>query len=142
MNLASVAASDAILAGGYGTTTTFTQVWGLMGDGTFNGPLWTDAGAVKTANHTATVREIAYLNPTGGAFDYTLPTAVGCRGQSCKAVMTAASANVITLKTTSSQTISGFASAALTLGNAVSLETGLFTSDGANWWFERSSTVL
>lgn len=56
--------------------------------------------------------------------------------------MTAVSANVATLKTTSGQTISGSASGALTLGNAVSLETGLFTSDGANWWFERSSTVL
>ena len=88
------------------------------------------------------MRERVPLDVSGGAFDFTLPTAVGCAGQQIKAYMTAASVNVATLKTTSAQTISGSASGALTLGNNVSLETGLVTSDGASWWLERSSTVL
>lgn len=119
----------------------FTQRSAIMGDGTYNGPAWVEVAA-QTANYTAAARQRVALTSTGGAFDFTLPTAVGCAGQQIKAYMTAASANVVTLKTTSAQTISGSASGALTLGNAVSIETALFTSDDANWWFERSSTVL
>ena len=119
----------------------FVQRSAIMGDGTYNGPAWVEVAA-QTANYTAAARERVPLTSTGGAFDFTLPTAVGCAGQQIKGYMTAASANVVTLKTTSAQTISGSASGALTLGNNVSIETGLFTSDGANWWFERSSTVL
>lgn len=119
----------------------FTQRSAIMGDGTYNGPAWVEVAA-QNANYTAAARQRVPLDVSGGAFDFTLPTAVGCAGQQIKAYMTAASVNVATLKTTSAQTISGSASGALTLGNNVSLETGLFTSDGANWWFERSSTVL
>lgn len=119
----------------------FTQRSAIMGDGTYAGPAWVEVAA-QTANYTAAARQRVALTSTGGAFDFTLPTAVGCAGQQIKAYMTAASANVVTLKTTSAQTISGSASGTLTLGNAVSIETALFTSDGSNWWFERSSTAL
>lgn len=120
----------------------FVQRASVRGDGTWNGPVWRGASAVaKTANYTAKAREIVYLNPTGGVFDFTLPTAVGVAGQSIKAVMVALSANVVTLKTTGGQTISGAASGALTAGNNATLEIVLFTSDGANWWFERTAAV-
>lgn len=120
----------------------FVQRATVRGDGTWNGPAWRGASAAaKTANYTAKARELVYLNPTAGAFDFTLPTAVGVAGQQIKAVMVALSANVVTLKTTSAQTISGAASGSLTAGNNATLEIVLFTSDGANWWFERTAAV-
>lgn len=134
-------ALQAIHSFGTAVAAAYAERSAIMGDGTLNGPAWATAAA-QTSNYTAVARQRVPLTTTGGAFDFTLPTAVGCANQQIKAYMTAVSANVATLKTTSGQTISGSASGALTLGNAVSLETGLFTSDGANWWFERSSTVL
>lgn len=128
-------ASKAIAVFGDGTT--WAERSKVMGDGSWNGPLWVVTSTPKTANYTAVARDLIFLNPTGGAFDLTLPTAVGCAGKSIRAYMTAASANVVTLRTTSGQTISGSASGALTLGNAVTLEIGEFTSDGANWWLSR-----
>ena len=120
----------------------FTLRAAIMGDGSYNGPLSVVTATPKTANYTAVARDEVWLDATGGAFDLTLPTAVGAAGKPIVAHMTAASANVVTLKTTGGQTISGSASAALTLGNAVSIETARFSSDGSNWWLERSSTVL
>lgn len=120
----------------------FTLRAAIMGDGSYNGPLSVVTATPKTGDYTAVARDEVWLDATGGAFDFTLPTAAGAAGKHIIAHMTAASANVVTLKTTGGQTISGSASAALTLGNAVSIETARFSSDGSNWWLERSSTVL
>jgi hypothetical protein len=46
--------------------------------------------------------------------------------------------NVVTLLTTGGQTVSTAASGARTMGNAVTLETWTFTSNGTNWWAELS----
>jgi len=117
----------------------FTRRAGIRGDGTYAGPAWRDGGA-QVANYTTKAREVVLLDPSGGAFDFTLPDATTCARQQIKAICTAVSANVVTLKTTGGQTINGSASGALTLGNAGTLESGLFTSDGTNWRFERIAT--
>jgi len=121
----------------FGDGTTWAERSNVRGDGSWDGPLWVVSATPKTANYTAVVRDLVFLDPTGGAFDFTLPTAVGCGGKAIRAYMTAVSANVVTLRTSSGQTISGSASGTLTLGNALTLEVGDFVSDNANWWFAR-----
>lgn len=86
---------------------------------------------IKTANYTMAMNELARASATGGAFTLTLPTAVGVAGQRLAAYRTDQTlANIVTINTTSSQTIGNF-------GTSVTLATQdeywLFVSDGANW---------
>ena len=68
---------------------------------------------------------------TTTAFTVTLPTAVGLSGQkfTIKNANTSASGNLITMATTSSQTIDG-----LTPGTILPLVSQTFVSDNSNWW--------
>lgn len=83
--------------------------------------------AAKTANYTAVIND--YVNCTTGTFTVTLPTAVGVAGRSIKIKNTGT--GVITIATTSSQTIDGLASTTIKMGTAGDYME--VSSDGANW---------
>lgn len=97
-------------------------------DGTLNRPVAGSAPYVaKTANYTLVLSDYA-VNCTSGTFTLTLPTAVGCANKMF--VMKNSGAGLITIATTSSQTIDGNASGALVLYQYDALTV---MSDGANW---------
>jgi hypothetical protein len=81
--------------------------------------------AQTTTYSIATTDEI--INCTSGTFTVTLPTAVGVTGQSY--TIKNSGAGVITIATTSSQTIDGVTTATL----SVQYESRTVVSDGANW---------
>lgn len=81
----------------------------------------------KTANYTLTTLDYL-VNATSGTFDLTLPTAVGVPGQVY--VLKNSGTGIITVKTTSSQTIDGNASGVLTL---VQYDSLVVMSDNSNW---------
>jgi hypothetical protein len=83
--------------------------------------------SAKTANYTLTGSD-RLINCTSGTFTLTLPTAVGATGKVYDLKNTGS--GVITLNTTSSQTIDSSASGALTLNQWDNLTV---VSDGANW---------
>jgi hypothetical protein len=86
----------------------------------------------KTANYTLTTTDSSVLgSASGGAFTFTLPTAVGAIGKTYTLTrIDQTLANIITINTTSSQTIGAF-------GTSVTLatqdESWTVYSDGANW---------
>lgn len=84
--------------------------------------------STKTANYTITAADgVILANTTSGSFAVTLPTAVGVT----KAfhIKKIAAANTLTINTTSSQTIDGGTSIAITaLDESITV-----VSDGANW---------
>ena len=81
----------------------------------------------KSANFTLTTNDFT-VNCTSNSFTLTLPTAVGCTGRiyNLKNVGT----GIITIATTSSQTIDGTATGILTL---IQYDNLMVQSDGANW---------
>ena len=81
----------------------------------------------KTANYTLTSSDYTVV-ATSGTFTFTLPTAVGCTGRIYNLKNTGS--GVITINTTSSQTIDANASGALTLNQWDNLT---IQSDGSNW---------
>jgi len=81
----------------------------------------------KTANYTAGATDYI-INCTSGTFNITFPTAVGITGQVY--VVKNSGTGVITILTTSSQTIDGVASGALSL---IQFDSLTVQSDGANW---------
>lgn len=83
----------------------------------------TAAYAVSALDNTVTG------DTTAGAFSLTLPTAVGIAGRLYRFKKTDSSGNVLTIATTSSQTIDGAASYSL----AVQYKYVVVESDGANW---------
>lgn len=85
----------------------------------------------RTAAYTATTSDHTILcNGTTAAFTVTLPTAVGNTGQMFSIKKIDASANAITIATTSSQTIDGVTTRTLsTQYQGVTVQ-----SDGANWF--------
>jgi hypothetical protein len=84
----------------------------------------------RTSAYTATTSDHTILcNATTAAFTVTLPTAVGNTGQMYSIKKIDASANAITIATTSSQTIDGVTTRTLsTQYQGVTVQ-----SDGANW---------
>jgi hypothetical protein len=82
----------------------------------------------KTANYTAVAND--FVNATSNSFTVTLPTAVGVSGQSI--IVLNSGSGVITINTTSSQTIGGVASGVLLLDASINTWLAV-TSDGANW---------
>lgn len=93
---------------------------------------------VRTVTGTDTIQatdQIVLLDPSGGAFNETLPTAIGfLRRYTLKAIST--NMNVATLLTTSAQTIDGYASGVVTVGGVSS--PAMYSildliSDGSNW---------
>ena len=86
--------------------------------------------ASKTANYTCTASDNVLLcNASSGAFTITLPTAVGALGRTYTVKKTDSSTSAVTIATTSSQTIDGATT------RAISLQYGYIevTSDGSNW---------
>ena len=90
-----------------------------------------DTGDPKTANYDAHIDELIRVDPSGGAFAITLPTAVGMKNRGITVKNVTTSTNAVTFNTTSSQTIDGLASGADSLAEAWGHVT--FISDGANW---------
>lgn len=85
---------------------------------------------IKTGAYTLTATDSTVLcNATTAAFTVTLPTAVGIAGRRYAIKKTDSSANVVTVGTTSSQTIDGATTKALSTQYA-SID---IVSDGANW---------
>lgn len=85
------------------------------------------AYVAKTANYTLGASDYT-VNCTANSFDITFPTAVGIQGREYFIKNTGT--GIITLKTTSAQTIDGNASGVLTL---VQWDSIVLVSDGANW---------
>jgi hypothetical protein len=84
----------------------------------------------KTANYTLTTSDDVVLANPSGAFTLTLPTAVGNSGKMFRLIKIANDfSNVVTVATTSSQTIGGKSNVHL---NTFNEEWELF-SDGTNW---------
>lgn len=113
-----------------GGTTNF-----LRADGTWAAP---PAGgssnfavATKTANYTLTTNDkLVLADAAGGAFTLTLPTAVGNTGiEFIIKRIDAALTNLVTIATTSSQTIDGKTTVTINDTGVVSV----FVSDGSNW---------
>lgn len=130
---------DIIYGGASGTGTRLAngsagQV--LTSAGSTSAPTWTTiassnlAVATKTANYTLTTNDNEILaDATGGTFTLTLPTAVGNTGKVFYMKKIDSSANVVTVATTSSQTIDGSTTRNLATQN----ESWTVVSDGANW---------
>lgn len=84
----------------------------------------------KTANYTLTSTDFTVLgNAAGGAFTFTLPTAVGASGQIYTLKKTDSSANAVTIATTSAQTIDGQSSYSL----AYQYQGVIVQSNNSNW---------
>lgn len=97
---------------------------------TLTSPVISNAYVNKTSNYTITSTDSCVTaDATSGAFTITLPTAVGKTGQSFTIKRTNSGSNLVTVATTSSQTIDGVTTWPLTSQNA----TITVVSDGANW---------
>lgn len=106
----------------------------LTSQGTTVAPVWATnaAGALNVTAKTTTYTAVAndFVLASGSAFTVTLPTAVGISGQTIRLKKTDASlTNIITIATTSSQTIDG--STTFTLNTQY--EELTVCSDGSNW---------
>jgi hypothetical protein len=103
-----------------------------LGGGTMVGKLVATAGiqksyVAKTATYAISSATDYCINCTANAFTVTLPTAVSIAGQ--EFVIKNSGAGVITIATTSSQTIDGATTATLT----TQYESITLLSNGANW---------
>ncbi len=140
-NFQGTPSNHGMLISGSGNTVTVlapdsstTKVW--TSGGSSADPSWqVIPGGAPKFNYTAQTTTYSavigdYVTCTSGTFDVTLPTAASVSGQSITVLNIGT--GIITLKTTSSQTIGGYASAALTLA-ASQNELITVTSDGANW---------
>lgn len=115
----------------YSTTvgSTGAVTWNAVGTGaTF---IFSDSIATpyveKSALYTLTTNDFT-VNCVSGTFSLTLPTAVGCTGRIYN--MKNVGTGIITIATTSSQTIDGTATGILTL---IQWDNLMVQSDGANW---------
>lgn len=86
------------------------------------------AYVAKTSNYTVTTSDY-YINCTSGTFTVTLPTAVGIAGQTF--IVFNSGAGIITMGSTSSQTINGGVPSFFTQNQNQGIR---YTSDGANWF--------
>jgi len=91
----------------------------------------------KTTTYTVLATDqVVLVDAASGAFNLTLPTAVGFkRSYTLKSITT--NSNLVTLLTTSAQTVDGNASGAITLGaigGAATYNAMIVVSDNANWW--------
>lgn len=103
-----------------------------------NGIKWASPGTRSVSSSQTgtyaiqTTDDVVLYNCAGGSFTTTLPTAVGVTGKVYTLIRTNATASVaVTIATTSSQTIGGIASGAITLDYQA--EQVSVVSDGSNW---------
>lgn len=92
---------------------------------------WVNRTAVvtKTGNYTVTTEDVIIADATGGVITITLPTAVGVvRSITIKRINSGA--NAVNIATTSSQTMDGSTTAAMSVAN----QSLTFVSDNANWF--------
>lgn len=113
--VATAGAGIAINDAGAGSTATFTHQW---------------TGSAKTSSFTADYGFFYYVDSSGGAVVVTLPTAVGFSGKEIIVSLQTAG-NAMSFNTTSSQTIDGIASTALS--TTVRYNSYRFISNGTNW---------
>lgn len=109
---------DSIGRAGIGTTTPNST---LSVGGSFSA-----AYVAKTANYTATINDY-FIDCTSNSFTITLPTAVGITGR-MYIIKNSGTATVITIATTSSETIDGTTPPTITTLTPLRI-----ISDGANW---------
>ncbi len=100
----------------------------MNGTGSITGPIRFE-NSNKTANFTLGTQHTYTV--TSGTVDATLPTAASIAGREYEIVNSGT--GVVTLKTTSSQTVGGLASGAITLRQYQSIKV---VSDGSNWQIE------
>lgn len=109
----------------------------LKSNGTTTAPSWaasTVTNGVTNQTTTYNILTTDYLitcDATSAGFTVTLPTAVGISGQVFVIKKTDGTVNLITLATTSSQTVDGYASTVVLLGSK--RDYVIVQSDGANW---------
>lgn len=145
-NLAAYTAGDILYASG--STTLSKLAIGTAGQVlkvASSLPSWGSAGSLaisasKTANYTlvAATDDTVRGDSSGGTFTFTLPTAVGNDGKVFRLIKTDSSFTVISIATTSSQTINGSTTDKL----ATQYETLAVQSDGANWLVLDRKTTL
>lgn len=97
-------------------------------------PAWAFLLGVQSSQTTtyaisATNDMLVFLNASGGAFTATLPTAASVAGKVYVLKKTGTDLNIVTIATTSSQTIDGVIGTTLNTPN----ETLMIVSDGSNW---------
>jgi hypothetical protein len=115
------------------TNVTASGTLAVTGASTFTGKATMNGGrqsayVAKTALYTIASATDYCINCTSGTYSITLPTAVSIAGQ--EFIVKNSGTGVITIATTSSQTIDGQASGSITLNQYDSLSV---MSDGANW---------
>jgi hypothetical protein len=133
--LATIPANAVVTGNATGSLTTIAP--GNSGNVlTSNGTVWssqapaTSSIVAKTAAYTATTSDSTILaSAASAAFSITLPTSVGATGKFYTIKKTDSSANVVTIATTSSQTIDGAATKAL----SYQYDAYTVQSDGSNW---------
>lgn len=97
-------------------------------------------GSLVTKNSAYTITgndEFIKADATSGAFNITLPTAIGRQGQTYTIKKVDATANVVTVNTTASQTVDGAATYLLDANN----KWVTVTSDNANWLIKAASAT-
>jgi hypothetical protein len=122
-----------------GTSGTFLKSNGA------SAPSWASPSTVspyvaKTGNYTldASTDGTVVGNTSGGAFTLTLPTAVGITGTIFRIVKGDTSSNLLSVATTSGQTLSGLSSTKLDeIGETIAVQ-----SDGANWVLLTGTTKI
>jgi len=93
-------------------------------------PAGSPALRTVSSNYAALSTDTIILaNAATAPFSITLPTAVGVNGKNYIVKKTDSTENVVTLATTSGQTIDGMANDLI----ATPLESDTYVSDGANW---------
>jgi hypothetical protein len=110
---------------------TFALGLAITGDLTVTGTIKgaTQVSAVKTAAYTAELDEIVRCDPSGGAFDVDLPTAVGATGRAVTVKNVTTSTTAITVDPNGAETVDGAAGYSMTTAYG----SATFISDGANW---------
>lgn len=135
LTLASAAGNGHVLltphgTGGVGVNTTPTSTFHVNGSEA-------SAYAAKTTNYTLTATDQTILASAGsGSVTMTLPTSVGIGGRRYTVKRTDASANTLTVATTSSQTIDGSTSVTIPAYGILQV-----ISDNANWAILNSGNV-
>jgi len=88
---------------------------------------------VTTATTLASNDGVVFVDPTSAAFTVTLPTAVGFSGR-YTVTSTGSSSNVVTVATTSSQTIDGASTVTVgTQASGATYKSVDVVSNGSNW---------
>lgn len=130
--------------GAIGTATNVTGIVALANGG--SGLNESTGYVAKTANYTAVVGTDRFIavDSSGGSFTITLPTAVGNTGAEFTISSVGAGGGLVTLNTTSSQTISSIASGTIKLAAYAAGQQDRITvySDGTNWKIRDSNIVV